>query len=85
MADFRSLGTNESLLLALSPRYQSGRHISPEGCFLEKVTNYTCPRCGWSEMNVYYSDQADSRVGAWCEHCDMKGYYHGEELVPISS
>ena len=52
---------------------------------MEKVTNYTCPRCGQPEMNVYFQDQADTRVGAWCKHCNMKGYYHGEELVPINS
>ena len=73
------------LLLELSPGYQSGDELFLRVVFLEKVSNYTCPRCGWSEMNVYFSDQADSRVGAWCEHCDMKGYYHGDELVPINS
>ncbi len=52
---------------------------------MEKVTNHTCPRCGQAEMNVYFSDQIDSRVGAWCEYCNMKAYYYGEELVQINS
>lgn len=52
---------------------------------LEKVANRTCPRCGQSRLNVYYSDQTDNRVGAWCEYCNLKAYYYGEELVPINS
>ena len=52
---------------------------------MEKVTNYTCPRCGQRELNIYYSEMADDRVGAWCEYCNLKAYYHGEELVPINS
>ncbi|HYY90915.1 MAG TPA: hypothetical protein VE955_02910 [Candidatus Dormibacteraeota bacterium] len=55
------------------------------GVWLEKVTNNSCPRCGRSEMNVYYSDQTDSPVGAWCEFCNMKAYYHADELVQINS
>jgi len=51
---------------------------------LEKVTNHLCPRCGKPQLNVYYSDQTDSRVGAWCEYCNLKAYYYGEELVPIT-
>jgi transcription elongation factor Elf1 len=52
---------------------------------LEKVPNYLCPRCGQPQLNVYYSNKADSRVGAWCEYCNLKGYYDGELLVPIGS
>jgi transcription elongation factor Elf1 len=52
---------------------------------LEKVTHYDCPRCGQPRMNIYYSDQTDNRVGAWCENCNMKGYYHGDELIAINS
>lgn len=35
-------------------------------------------------MNVYFSDQTDNRVGAWCEFCNMKGYYYGDQLVSIN-
>ena len=52
---------------------------------LEKVANRLCPRCGKPELNIYYSDQTDNRVGAWCEYCNLKAYYYGEELVPINS
>ncbi len=52
---------------------------------MEKVPNHTCPRCRQSQLNIYYSDQADNRVGAWCEYCNLKAYYYGEELVPIAA
>ena len=52
---------------------------------LEKVANNDCPRCGRTELNVYFSDSADNRVGAWCEFCDLKAYYFGEQLIPINS
>ncbi len=52
---------------------------------LEKVPNYPCPRCGQPQLNVYYSDKTDSRVGAWCEYCNLKAYFDGEQLVPIGS
>lgn len=52
---------------------------------LEKVSNHACPRCGRPELNIYYSDQTDNRVGAWCESCNLKAYYFGEELVSINS
>jgi transcription elongation factor Elf1 len=52
---------------------------------LEKIPNYSCPRCGQPQLNVYYSEKGDSRVGAWCEYCNLKAYYDGEQLVPIGS
>ena len=52
---------------------------------MEKVSNHTCPRCGQSRLNVYFSDNADAKVGAWCEYCNLKAYFHGEELVSIDS
>ncbi len=52
---------------------------------LEKITNHECPRCGRTQLNVYFSDQTDNRVGAWCEFCNLKAYYFGETLVPINS
>ena len=55
------------------------------GTRLEKITNNMCPKCGRAELNIYYSDQTDTRVGAWCEYCDMKAYFNGDELVAINS
>jgi transcription elongation factor Elf1 len=52
---------------------------------MEKITNNSCPRCGHMQLNVYFSDQTDNRVGAWCEFCNLKAYYFGEELVPINN
>jgi transcription elongation factor Elf1 len=52
---------------------------------MEKNTNQECPRCGQPEMNVYYADQSDNRVGAWCEYCNMKAYYNNDRLVEINS
>jgi hypothetical protein len=52
---------------------------------MDKVASNECPRCGRLQMNVYFSDQNDNRVGAWCEFCNLKAYYFGEKLVPINS
>ena len=52
---------------------------------LEKVASNECPRCGQARLNVYFSDQTDNRVGAWCEFCNLKAYYFGEKLVTINS
>ncbi len=52
---------------------------------MEKVVNHVCPRCGQPKMNIYYSEQTDDQVGAWCEYCNMKGYFHGDELIAISA
>jgi len=74
------------LSLGWSPGYEGPRANRILGeIALEKVPNYPCPRCDQPQLNVYYSDKADSRVGAWCEHCNLKGYYDGEQLVPIGS
>ncbi len=64
-------------------RASQASHIKVKG--VEKVPNYTCPRCRQPDLNVYYSDQTDNRVGAWCENCNLKAYYYGEELVPIGT
>jgi len=69
-----------------SPGYELPRRFGVSGeTDLEKVPNYPCPRCGQPQLNVYYSDKADSRVGAWCEYCNLKAYYDGEQLVPIGT
>ncbi len=85
-SDQISSGRECRLVLESSPGYERPRAISRPGeIALEKVPNYPCPRCGQPQLNVYYSDKADSRVGAWCEYCNLKAYYDGEQLVPIGS
>ena len=51
---------------------------------MEKVENRTCTRCVQSNLNIYYSDNADDRLGAWCEGCNLKAYYSGEQLVSLN-
>ncbi len=51
---------------------------------MEAVDNNTCPRCGRNQLNVYYSDEADEKLGVWCEYCNLKAYYFEQKLVPIS-
>ncbi|HZY93687.1 MAG TPA: hypothetical protein VFE98_02365 [Candidatus Bathyarchaeia archaeon] len=50
---------------------------------METISNHSCPRCGRERLNVYYSEEADNKIGAWCGHCNLKAYYFGEELVPL--
>ncbi len=69
--------------MGLSLGYEAENPLQWSVKGLEKIPNHTCPRCGQPELNVYYSDGADSRVGAWCEYCNLKAYYYGEDLVPI--
>src|SRR2546425_51539 len=54
------------------------------GPMYEKDENRTCPRCGQSNLNIYYSDNADDRLGTWCEGCNLKAYYSGEQLVSLN-
>ena len=48
---------------------------------MDSIRNQVCPNCGSSQLSVYYSDQTDDKLGAWCEGCDMKVYYCGEKSV----
>ena len=73
---------NPGLLFPESPDYVFLRRQVDSRCKLvEKVGNKACPRCGQLQLNVYYSENADERVGAWCEYCNLKAYYYGEQLV----
>jgi hypothetical protein len=51
---------------------------------LESVPNQVCPNCGGSHLNVYFSDQTDDKLGAWCESCNLKAYYCGETSVLVN-
>jgi len=50
---------------------------------LEKVTNHICPRCGKAAMNIYYSEGSEKKVGAWCEICDLKGFFSHNKLFSV--
>lgn len=50
---------------------------------MEKSACHICPRCGKAEMNIYYPDNSDVKVGTWCEACDFKAFFAGDALVPV--
>ena len=50
---------------------------------MEKTVQNVCPKCGEGAMNVYYEDDSDVRLGAWCESCDLKGFFVGKELFEV--
>jgi transcription elongation factor Elf1 len=50
---------------------------------MEYIPNQLCPRCGRAELNVYYATDADEKLGAWCENCNLRAYFHGQELVSM--
>jgi len=35
-------------------------------------------------LNIYFSNDEDEKLGAWCENCDLRGYYNGNELVSLN-
>jgi len=51
---------------------------------MEKTIHNVCPRCGENAMNVYYEDDSDIKLGAWCESCDLKGFFVGRELFEVT-
>jgi transcription elongation factor Elf1 len=51
---------------------------------MENIPNQLCPRCGRKELNIYYSSNADEKLGAWCQNCDLRAYFKGQELVSIN-
>mgnify|MGYP001033637036 FL=1 len=51
---------------------------------MEKTVHNVCPKCGEGAMNVYYEDDSDIRLGAWCESCDLKGFFVGKELFEVA-
>jgi len=51
---------------------------------MEKTIQNVCPKCGESAMNVYYEDDSDMKLGAWCESCDLKGFFVGRELFEVT-
>ena len=52
---------------------------------MEASENGTCPRCGDTRPNVYFSDKTDDRLGILCQTCNLKAYFLGEKLVPMNA
>jgi len=51
---------------------------------MEKTMHNVCLRCGEEAMNVYYEDDSDIKLGAWCESCDVKGFFVGKEFFEVT-
>ncbi len=51
---------------------------------MESVQKQVCPNCRTLDLNVYFSEHSDDKIGVWCEHCNLKAYYSGEISVSIS-
>lgn len=52
---------------------------------MEASVSGTCPRCGDTRLNIYFSDKTDERLGVLCQTCNLKAYYLGNDLVPLNS
>jgi hypothetical protein len=52
---------------------------------MEIIPNQKCPRCRRTELNIYYSTNADEKLGAWCQNCDLRAYFNGQELVSMNN
>jgi hypothetical protein len=35
-------------------------------------------------LNIYFSNDEDEKLGAWCEGCDLRAFYDGKELVSMN-
>ncbi len=51
---------------------------------MENLPNQLCPRCGRTELNVYYTTDTDEKLGAWCQNCNLRAFFDGHELVSVS-
>ncbi len=52
---------------------------------MERLHNHLCPRCGRTELNIYFTSNAGEKLGAWCENCNLRSYFDGDELVSMKS
>lgn len=52
---------------------------------MEKTTGNACPRCGKPEMNIYYEEGSDTKLGAYCEACGLKGFFSEGKLVVLAT
>ena len=49
----------------------------------DMLSNRLCPRCDRTEFNIYFSGDTDEILGAWCQNCNLKAYFDGNELIPM--
>jgi hypothetical protein len=35
------------------------------------------------QLNIYFSSNTEEKLGVWCQNCNLKGYFEGEELVSL--
>jgi len=33
------------------------------------------------QLNIYFSNNTEEKLGVWCENCNLKGYFESGELV----
>ena len=50
---------------------------------MEKEVGATCPNCGFSGLNIYYDDGADTPLGARCDNCGFNGFFLNGDLIPL--
>jgi len=48
---------------------------------MEKTTGNTCPHCRENSMDIYFADDSDDRIGAFCQNCKRKYFYEEEKPV----
>lgn len=69
--------------LNLKMKFGSLNSRANRGLALEKEIGAVCPKCGFSDLNVYYEDGGSSPVGAKCDSCGFRGFFLKGELVPL--
>jgi len=50
---------------------------------VDMLSNRLCPRCARTELNIYFSGNTDEILGAWCQNCNLRAYFDGNELVSM--
>ncbi|HYY90541.1 MAG TPA: hypothetical protein VE955_00970 [Candidatus Dormibacteraeota bacterium] len=50
---------------------------------METFHNQLCPQCGRAELVVYFASNSGERIGAWCQNCELYGYFNDGRLVAV--
>ena len=51
---------------------------------METISGHLYPRCGRMQLNIYFSSNAEEKLGVWCENCNLKGHFESGELVSMN-